>query len=68
MAKKGEKRKLIGLVSDESGERIYYTTKNTQNTPEKLSLRKYSPRLRKHVIFTETKKNLGRNEVKPRKK
>jgi large subunit ribosomal protein L33 len=67
MAKKGDKRKIIGLVSEETGERIYYTTKNMQNTPEKLSLRKYSPKLRKHVIFTETKKNLGRNEVKGRK-
>lgn len=67
MAKKGDKRKIIGLVSEESGERIYYTTKNTQNTPEKLSLRKYSPKLRKHVLFVETKKNLGRNEVKGRK-
>ncbi len=64
MAKKGEKRKIIGLVSVESGERIYYTTKNTMNTPEKLTLRKYSPKLRRHVQFTETKKNLGRNEVK----
>jgi large subunit ribosomal protein L33 len=55
------------MISEESGERIYYTSKNTMNTPDKLSLRKYSPKLRKHVIFTETKKNLGRNEVKPRK-
>ncbi len=68
MAKKSDKRRIVGLVSEESGERIYYTTKNTQNTPDKLSLRKYSPRLRKHVLFVETKKNLGRNEVKPRKK
>lgn len=67
MAKKSEKRKLVGLVSEESGERIYYTHKNTMNTPDKLTLRKYSPKLRRHVIFTETKKNLGRNEVKPRK-
>ena len=68
MAKKGDKRKIIGLVSEESGERIYYTKKNTMNTPDKLSLRKYSPKLRKHVVFTEVKKNLGRNEVKPRKR
>jgi large subunit ribosomal protein L33 len=67
MAKKGDKRKLVGLVSEESGERIYYTSKNTMNTPDKLSLKKYSPKLRKHVLFVETKKNLGRNEVKPRK-
>lgn len=67
MAKKGDKRKIIGLVSEESGHRIYYTVKNTQNTPEKLSLKKYDPVLHKHAVFTETKKSLGRNEVKPRK-
>ena len=67
MAKKNTKRKLVGLVSDDSGARVYYTTKNTQNTTEKLSLKKYDPKLRRHVTFTETKKNLGRNEVKARK-
>ena len=67
MAKKGDKRKIIGMVSSESGIRTYYTLKNTQNTPDKLKLRKYDPVLRKHVIYEETKKNLGRNEVKPRK-
>src|SRR5260370_517822 len=36
MAKKGDKRKIIGLVSEETGERFYYTTKKTMNTPEKL--------------------------------
>jgi large subunit ribosomal protein L33 len=67
MAKKGDKRKTIGLVSEESGHRHYYTVKNTQNTPDKLSLRKYDPVLRKHVLYVETKKSLGRNEVKGRK-
>jgi large subunit ribosomal protein L33 len=67
MAKKGDKRKLIGMVSTETGQRTYYTYKNSMNTPDKLSLRKYDPVSRKHVVFTETKKNLGRNEVKPRK-
>lgn len=67
MAKKGEKRKIIGLVSEESGRRHYYTVKNTQNSPDKLSLKKYDPVLRKHVVYTETKKNLGRNVVKGRK-
>lgn len=67
MAKKGDKRKIVGLVSEESGHRHYYTVKNTQNTPDKLNLRKYDPVLRKHVLYVETKKNLGRNEVKPRK-
>ena len=67
MAKKGDKRKTVGLVSEESGHRHYYTRKNTQNTTEKLSLRKYDPELRKHVLYVETKKSLGRNEVKGRK-
>ena len=67
MAKKSEKRKLIGLVSEASGYRTYVTTKNTQNTPDKLRLRKYDPKTRKHEWFEETKKNLGRNEVKERK-
>lgn len=67
MAKKNTKRKLVGLVSEESNHRTYYTEKSTMNTTGKLSLRKYDPRLRKHVTYTETKKNLGRNEVKARK-
>lgn len=67
MAKKNTKRKLIGLVSDLSGHRTYYTVKNTQNTPDKLVLRKYDPVARTHATYTETKKNLGRNEVKKRK-
>lgn len=64
MAKKGDKRKIVGLVSEASGHRHYYVSKNTQNTPDKLKLRKYDPVVRKHVWYTETKKSLGRNEVK----
>jgi large subunit ribosomal protein L33 len=67
MAKKGDKRKTIGLVSEESGHRHYYTVKSIQNTPDKLQLRKYDPVLHKHVLYVETKKSLGRNEVKPKK-
>ena len=67
MAKKNTKRKLIGLVSELTGHRTYYTKKNTQNTTEKLSLKKYDPIARKHALYVETKKNLGRNEVKARK-
>lgn len=62
MAKKSNKRKLIGLVSEASGHRTYVTKKNTTNTPDKLELSKYDPVVRKHVKYVETKKNLGRNE------
>lgn len=67
MPKKNTKRKLVGLVSDLTGHRTYYTTKNTMNTTEKISLKKYDPIAKKHATYTETKKNLGRNEVKARK-
>lgn len=68
MAKKNTKRVLVGLVGEESGDRLYYTRKNTMNTPDKLSLKKYNPRLKRVELFVETKKNLGRNEVKPKKR
>ncbi len=61
------KRKLVGLVSEDGKTRIYYTKKNAQNTPGKLALRKYNPKTRTHELFTETKKNLGRNVVKAKK-
>jgi len=67
MAKKNTKRKLIGMVSKISGHRSYYTSKNTQNTTDKLVLKKYDPIARVHTTYTETKSNLGRNEVKERK-
>lgn len=67
MAKKNTKRKIIALVSELTNHRTYVTRKNTQNTPDKLELMKYDPVARKHAKYVETKKNLGRNEVKPRK-
>ena len=57
MAKKNTKRKIIGLVSEITGDRIYYTRKNTQNTPEKLSLRKYNPKTRQHEKISWSKRS-----------
>ena len=45
----------ITLEHEESGERLYLTSKNKRNTPDRLQLKKYSPKLRKHVVFTEVK-------------
>ena len=72
MAKKTKKkaknkRSLVALVSSVSGHR-YVIKKNSTNTPDKLERRKYDPLARKVVVYKETAKNLGRNEVKPRKK
>lgn len=62
MAKKNTKRKYVGLVSEVSNHRTYVTRKNSVNTPDKLKLKKYDPIARKHVLYVETKKSLGRNE------
>ena len=68
MAKKtNTKRKIVAHVSELSGHRTYVTRKNTMNTPEKLELNKYDPKARKHAKYVETKKSLGRNEVKAKK-
>jgi large subunit ribosomal protein L33 len=45
----------IRLVSDEGTGYFYVTKKNTRTMTEKLSLRKYDPKLRKHVVFKEAK-------------
>lgn len=67
MAKKTEKRKIIGLVCEGCGQRHYYSTKNTQNTPDKVEQLKYCPVSRTRQKQLETKKNLGQNVVKQRK-
>lgn len=48
-------RQVIVLECKETKERVYLTSKNTRNTPEKLILKKYSPKLRKRVLFQEIK-------------
>ena len=48
-------RNNIILGNNETGERIYLTSKNKRNTPDRLQLKKYSPNLRKRVVFTEVK-------------
>ncbi len=53
MAKKGQ-RIVVKMRSTESGH-IYITSKNRQNDPQRLELKKYDPILRKHVLYRETK-------------
>ena len=45
----------IKLVSTADTGYFYVTKKNPRNMTEKLSLRKYDPRARKHVLFKESK-------------
>jgi large subunit ribosomal protein L33 len=45
----------IRLVSDEGTGYFYVTKKNTRTMTEKLSMRKYDPKAKKHVTFREAK-------------
>lgn len=54
MAKKKSNRMLIKLKSTESPE-VYWTVKNKSNTTDRLSLKKFDKRIRKHVVFKEAK-------------
>ena len=45
----------IKLVSTADTGYFYVTKKNPRTKPEKLELKKYDPRARKHVIFREAK-------------
>jgi large subunit ribosomal protein L33 len=53
MAKKGENRGLITLACGECKERTYLTSKNRRNDPNRLELKKYCPRCRKHQAHRE---------------
>lgn len=53
MAKPGN-RVQVKLKSTESPHH-YYTKKNKRNDPDRISLRKYDPVVRKHVEYKETR-------------
>ncbi|WP_257453731.1 50S ribosomal protein L33 [Archangium lipolyticum] len=48
-------RTIIHLVSTAGTGYAYTTTKNKRKSQEKLQLKKYDPRIRKHVLFVEGK-------------
>jgi len=48
-------REKIKLVSTAGTGYYYTTTKNRRTTTEKLSFKKYDPKVRKHVLFKEAK-------------
>jgi large subunit ribosomal protein L33 len=53
MAKKGN-RILIRLRNKETGS-FYTTSKNRINSKDKLKLKKFDPKLKKHIVFDEDK-------------
>ena len=48
-------REKIKLVSEAGTGYFYTTTKNKRAQTSKLSLKKYDPKVRKHVLFKEAK-------------
>lgn len=48
-------REKIRMVSTADTGFFYTTFKNKRNTPDKLEMKKYDPKARKHVVFKEAK-------------
>ncbi|MFE9388678.1 50S ribosomal protein L33 [Streptomyces sp. NPDC006784] len=50
-----ELRPITKLTSTAGTGHTYVTRKNRRNTPDRLTLRKYDPVVRRHVDFRETR-------------
>ena len=48
-------RELIRLISSAGTGHFYTTDKNKRNMPEKMEIKKFDPKIRKHVLFKEAK-------------
>ncbi len=48
-------REKIKLESSAGTGHFYTTTKNKRTTPDKIENKKYDPKARKHVMYTESK-------------
>ncbi|AIY02531.1 large subunit ribosomal protein L33 [Arthrobacter silviterrae] len=53
MAKDRDVRPIIKLKSTAGTGFTYVTRKNRRNTPDRLVLKKYDPKIRQHVEFRE---------------
>ena len=48
-------REKIKLESTAGTGHFYTTTKNKRTTPDKIEIKKFDPRVRKHVLYKEIK-------------
>tara|TARA_B100000809_G_scaffold64106_1_gene60887 strand:- start:2497 stop:2652 length:156 start_codon:yes stop_codon:yes gene_type:complete len=48
-------REKIKLVSTAKTGHYYTTTKNKSQHPDKVEIKKFDPRIRKHVLYKEAK-------------
>lgn len=44
------------ILRNKDTKEVYYTRKNKRKVERKIELKKYSKKLRKHVVFKEAKK------------
>ncbi len=51
----GSARDKIKMVSSAGTGHYYTTSKNKRNTPDKMTMKKYDPVVRKHVLYKESK-------------
>lgn len=55
MAKKAAATVLVKLLSSAGTGYFYVAKKNPRKLPGKLEFKKYDPRVRRHVLFSEVK-------------
>jgi len=48
-------REKVKMVSSAGTGHFYTTDKNKRTTPDKLEMKKYDPKVRKHVMYKESK-------------
>ena len=48
-------REKIKLLSSANTGNLYTTTKNKRLHPDKMEVKKFDPKVRKHVVYKETK-------------
>ncbi len=48
-------REKIKLESSAGTGHFYTTTKNKRTSPDKIEIKKFDPKVRKHVMYKETK-------------
>lgn len=48
-------REKIKMVASDGSGHYYTTVKSKRNTPDKLELKKYNPKAKKHMLYKEEK-------------
>ncbi len=55
----------VTLACTETGDRNYITTKNKRTNPDRLELKKYSPRLKKYTFTVKQNNIKDRESLRP---